>query len=295
LQRQALALDIGGGHVTAARVSLNTREILPGEVHRIVDPQASADVLLNAWAAAALEALAGNGPPARIGIAVPSPFDHAVGVSWMTHKFAALHGVNVRGGLQKCWVGTALDGVPVAFGNDADLFTLGEWWSGAARGAGRVIGITLGTGLGSGFVAGGQVITVGPDVPPDGELWDVPYHGGIAEDFASGQAVRRAYQSSGQEDYSASAAGIAALADAGDARARAAYAELGTRLGGILVPWVSRFRPDVAVFGGNVARAWRHFQPALETALPSVACRSTTHFEASALLGAAALGGEELT
>lgn len=287
-------MDIGGGHVTAARVDLNTRAVLPGEVHHVVDPSASADALLSAWAAAALEALAGNGPPVRIGVAVPSPFDHAAGVSWMTHKFAALHGVNVRDGLQDCWAGTALDGVRVAFGNDADLFTLGEWWGGAARGTGRVIGVTLGTGLGSGFVAGGQVVTAGPDVPPDGELWNVPYGGGIAEDFASGQAVRRAYQASLQEDYSASAAGIAALADAGAARARAAYAALGTHLGGILAPWVSRFRPDTVVFGGNVARAWKHFQPTLEAALPGVSCQLTTHFEASALLGAAALGGEEL-
>ena len=42
---QALALDIGGGHVTAARVGLTTREVLPGEIHHHVDPQASADVL----------------------------------------------------------------------------------------------------------------------------------------------------------------------------------------------------------------------------------------------------------
>lgn len=290
----ALVLDIGGGHVTAARVDLHKRTVLPGEVHRTVDPNASADALLNVWAAAALQALAGDGPPARIGIAVPSPFDHAAGVSWMTHKFAALHGVDVRSGLQDCWAGTVLDGVPLAFGNDADLFTLGEWWGGAARGTGRVIGVTLGTGLGSGFVAGGLVITSGPDVPPDGELWNVPYGGGIAEDFASGQAVRRAYQSSRHEDYSASAAGIAALADAGDARARAAYAELGTHLGGILAPWISRFRPDAVVFGGNVARAWKHFQPTLEATLPGVSCQLTTHFEASALLGAAALGDGKL-
>ncbi|CAM3442225.1 Glucokinase [Deinococcus saxicola] len=296
-QAQALALDIGGGHVSAARVDLNTRMVLPGEIHRAVDPNASADALLDAWAAAALEALAGDGldgdgPPARIGIAVPSPFDHAAGVSWMTHKFAALHGVSVRDGLRDCWAGTALADVSLAFGNDADLFTLGEWWGGAGRGAGRVIGVTLGTGLGSGFVADGHVVTSGPDVPPDGELWNVPYGGEIAEDFASGQAVRRVYQSSGQEDYSASAAGIAALADVGDARARAAYAELGTHLGGILTPWVAQFRPDAVVFGGNVSRAWAHFRSALEAALPGVSCRITMHFEGSALLGAAALGSQ---
>ncbi|QFP77028.1 ROK family protein [Deinococcus sp. AJ005] len=106
--------------------------------------------------------------------------------------------------------------------------------------------------------------------------------------------MRRAYQSSRHEEYSASAAGIAALPDAGDARALAVYAALGTHLGGILAPWVAQFRPDAVVFGGNVARAWKNFQSTLEAARQGVSCQLTTHFEASALLGAAALGNGKL-
>ena len=287
-EREALSLDIGGSHVTAARVSLQEREILTGKIDCPVDPEANAEVLLDTWAAAALEALDGYGPPARIGIAVPSPFDHAAGVSWMTHKFAALYGISVREGLKKRWAGTPLRDAPLAFGNDADLFTLGEWWGGAARGAERVIGVTLGTGLGSGFVAGGQIITAGLDVPPGGELWRVSFMGGVAEDFASGRAVTQIYESHGKNQRSA--AQVAALADAGDELAWLAFKKLGTHLGGILLPWVAHFRPDCVVIGGNVARAWKYFQPALEEALPGRSCRVTRHFEDSALLGAAALG-----
>ncbi|WP_245528331.1 ROK family protein [Deinococcus maricopensis] len=282
----ALALDIGGSHVTAAVVDASARAVLPSSrIHAPVPQDAPADVILEAWADAARHA-AGAARVDAIGLAVPAPFEYATGVSRLQHKFAALYGLNVLGGLRACLAGTPLAALPVVFGNDADLFALGEWWAGAARGEARVIGVTLGTGLGAGFIDAGAVITDRVDVPPGGELWNTPYLDGIAEAYACGAAVTRAYAA--QTGETASAAEVARRAPH-DPAARAAFETLGRHLGAILRPHVAAFGASCVVVGGNVARAWPLFSHALQGALPGVACRPSVRFDEAALLGAAVL------
>ncbi|MBB6097372.1 glucokinase [Deinobacterium chartae] len=284
----ALALDVGGSHVSAALVDLQRRQALP--VTRLhTDPDADAGTILDAWVQAARTAHAAGGhvPLAHIGLALPAPFDYRRGISRMQHKFAALYGLNVKEQLRARLRGSALETLDLRLANDADLFALGEAWSGAARGRARVIGITLGTGLGSGFVDRGRVVVEGPEVPPGGELWNTPYRSDIAETFACGAAVTRAYARQGQEALAA--AEVARRAETGDPIARQAFAELGHHLGEIIAPWVQRFEPDAIVIGGNVSRAWSLFSPALEAALPGTPCLPSALFEEAALLGAAAL------
>jgi glucokinase len=172
-------------------------------------------------------------------------------------------------------------------GNDADLFALGEWWAGAARGRARVIGLTLGTGLGSGFIAHGRIITSGPEVPTAGEIWNLAYLDGVAEDYVSGRAITTTYaRASG---LALSANEIARRAEDGDPAAHDAFAALGLHLARILEPHLVRFRPACIVVGGNIARAWPAFGPQLRVALSPVECQPSTRFEDATLLGAAAL------
>ena len=268
----AVTLDVGGSHVTAARVSLAGRRVR-AEARRTLGHDQPLQVLLDGWAAAALEVAAGlTERPSHLGIAVPGPFDLEAGVSWMTHKF------------------TLLDGVPAAFGNDADLFALGEWWAGAGAGTARMIGLTLGTGLGSGFVEDGRAVTSGPGVPPGGELWNVPHQGALAEAWASGAALTRAWAARTGEE--ATAREIAERAGGGDARAQAVFAAFGDDLAEILRPWVTRFGAQRVVLGGNVSRAALLFAPVLQAGLPGCEVRVSEHFERAGLLGAAALPAE---
>ena len=60
-----------------------------------------------------------------------------------------------------------LDPAWIRFLNDAEAFLLGESVAGAARGHAPRVGITLGTGLGSAFLADGEIVRSGPDVPPE--------------------------------------------------------------------------------------------------------------------------------
>src|SRR5205823_14123488 len=127
---------------------------------------------------------------------------------------------------------------------------LGEWWAGAAQGQERVIGLTLGTGLGSGFIARGQIITTGPEVPDGGEIWNLAYLDGVAEDYVSGQAVTATYARASGRTLPPSA--IARRAAQGEPAAREAFAVLASHLARILEPHLVRFRPTCIVIGGNI-------------------------------------------
>ena len=287
----AITLDIGGSHVTAAGVDLERRAVIEASFTR--DPvaqDATAEVLLQAWANAAQTAIQATPAAAvkHIGIAMPGPFDYARGISYLHHKFAALYGHNIADDLRTDWAQSALAHVPIHFANDAAVWALGEWWGGAARGLPRVIGITLGTGFGSGFVANGHIVTDGEPVPPGGELWNSPYLGDIAENFVAGAAIQRAYAA--RTGRPAPVSEIEQQASAGNADAQAVFSEMGQHLAHILQPWAAQFQPTCLVVGGNIARAWNHFHGALEAGLPNLTCRRTEQFEQSSLLGAAALG-----
>ena len=287
----ALAMDIGGSHVTAALVGLEARQVTQASLtRRPVDETAPAEMLISRWAGAALDAVqqASISSVTHAGIAMPGPFEYATGISRLTHKFAALNGCNVGQALSERWAGTPLAHVPVRFANDAALWALGEWWGGAARGTQRMIGVTLGTGLGSGFIDQGQIVTAGDQVPPNGEIWWVPYLDGIAEDYVSGRALAREYQKRTQRELNA--ASIAEAASSGDRDALAVFLVFGEHLAEAFRPWVERFHPDCLVVGGNIAHAWTLFSPSLNARLPGLACLPTEMYEISGLLGGAALG-----
>jgi glucokinase len=285
-----LALDIGGSHVTAALVDTALRNVIDTTRVRLsTDERGDANVILDGWAEAARRAsqAASSDRVVALGLAVPAPFDYARGISLMRHKFAALYEQPVLDLLRARLAGSGLESAPIRAGNDADLFALGEWWAGAGRGFVRVIGLTLGTGLGSGFVDRGQIVTSGPRVPEGGEIWNLPYLDGVAEDYVSGGAIAREYaQATGRTE---SAGDVASRALDGDSHAKHAFATLATHLARILAPLVARFEPECVVVGGNIARAWALFGPDLQSALAPVQTRPSQTFEDAALLGAAAL------
>ena len=290
LSGRALVMDIGGSHVSAAVVDLAARELMPRTRRRAyADASGSAGSILDTWAFVALDTLAPQSPAdiAAIGIAMPGPFDYAAGVSLMRHKYQALYHVDVIAELRGRWQGTALAAATVRVANDADLFALGEWWAGAARGCDAAIGLTLGTGLGSGFIRGGRIVSSGPGVPADGDLWNAPYLDGIAEDYACGAAIRRSYARGGRPQLPVEE--IARRAEAGDQAALDAFGQLAGHLAGILAARVAQFQPDCLVVGGNIARSWPLFGPRLQADLAPLACRPSALFEDAALLGAAAI------
>ncbi|OOV12541.1 hypothetical protein BXU09_17360 [Deinococcus sp. LM3] len=145
--------------------------------------------------------------------------------------------------------GTPLQDTPILFGNDADLFALGEWWAGAGEQL-DTIGVTLGTGIGSGFIRAGT----GPDRWPRraarGELWNTPFRGATVEDAVSGAALTRLTHR--HLGVALDARQLAAL-DA--SQSGPVWTAFGQTLGDVLAPGCRR--------SGRNGWCWRKHQPGL--------------------------------
>ena len=229
------ALDIGGSHVSAARVGLQSGSTEPWTAMRVpFGPDAGREELLGAIVGAAASVATGAGcsawpRPGRSTTSTASAWSRGLA------KLEGLYGVDLGREL-----GAALGGrTTVTFLNDAEAFLLGEAWAGAAAGHARAVGVTLGTGLGSAFLVDGRIVADDPSVPPEGSLHLAPFRGGPVEDVISARALRARH-----------GAEVAELARRGDA---AAFDELG--VGPRRVPRTLARAPSVRPASSSAARS----------------------------------------
>jgi glucokinase len=261
-----LVYDVGGSHISAATCSAPEYVLGPVAQARLPKEQSSAAFI---EVLAKLAEHAGFAPANVLGasLAMPGPFEYEVGVSWMRHKMPYLYGVNVGHALAARLGWPEAD---VRFLNDAAAFLWGEVGAGAARDVPRAVGITLGTGIGSGFAVDGRVLTEGMGVPPGGEIWNLPFEGGIVEDLISTRAIKQIYRDS--TGLEREVAEIAAGAP-GDPAAVEVFRKFGVALGRVLRLLLHDFAPQVVVLGGGIAHASRLFLPAAERELEGTALR----------------------
>ena len=145
--------------------------------------------------------------------------------------------------------------VPVKMNNDANVFVLGEAISGAGKGEAFVYGITLGTGYGHGFVWDGRILSGAHGTATEYGL--APYNDGTFEDYASGPALERNYESIAGE--SRTGLQIYKLAQTGNANALAAWSLLGRSVGHSLVYVTHLLDPGIIVVGGSLAAGFEFF------------------------------------
>lgn len=251
-------LEVGGTHVSAALIDTAGWVIVADTLtRRPLDSELSAQALLSAFVGAA-NALA-TPPGARWGVAMPGPFDYTRGIALFEDvgKFDSLRDVDVGAAL--C-AGITPAPESVSFLNDAEAFLLGEWLHGAATGYRRCAAVTLGTGVGSAFLADGEIVGSGPDVPPDGRAHRLYIDRRPLEDVVSRRAMRAAYGDA-TGDTSADVRDIADRARGGDPVAREVIDTAMRRLGTALAPWLARFGAEVVVVGGSMSASWDLFGP----------------------------------
>ena len=123
----ALGIDIGGSHITAAMVDLESRSIIAGSTLRTaVDASLNAEEILNTWCAL-IDSVQGSAPgtEAHLGIAMPGPFDYDHGISLIKDqpKFQNLYQVNIKNELAKR---LQVEPGNIRFINDAASFLQGE-------------------------------------------------------------------------------------------------------------------------------------------------------------------------
>ena len=236
-----------GGTKTLAAVVDREGEI-EQQVVRATD--VSSQEALLAGLDAVVEELRGGREIAALGFGIPSRVDQRSGRAVASVNIP-LADVDFRDRMRE------RHGLPVGIDNDANAATIGEWKSGAAKGARHVVMLTLGTGVGGGLILDGRPfrgstgvgaelghIVIGIDGPPCG----CGGHGHL-ESYAAGRvadaAARRLY-GEGSDGHE-----LVAKAKERDAEAVKALAEIGRHLGAGIASLVNIFEPEVVVVGGG--------------------------------------------
>jgi glucokinase len=294
----AIGADIGGSHISCAAVDLKTGKILKETITgREVNNQAQAAEIIGVWAEALSVSIShvGRERVRGIGFAMPGPFDYVKGISYIkgVTKYENLYGINIGDA-----IASKLDlhhDFLIRFMNDASSFAVGEAWTGSSAGADRSLAITLGTGFGSAFISNRIPIVDGPEVPRLGCIYHIPYRDGIADDYFSTRWFTGEYKRTTGKELK----GVRELAElaASDKTASALFTDFGTRLGEFLAPWLTGFRAEMLVIGGNISHAYNLFGDVFEATLKKERCNSKVALSAlkedAAILGSAYLLDEE--
>lgn len=264
-----IGVDVGGSHISCAFVHKTTGEIIDESLVEIkIDSNGSIQEFTESlrllfkklYAATTQKSFSG------IGIAMPGPFDYENGISKIkgVQKFDALYDVNIKSIFREV---VNKHDIPVHFTNDATCYALGEYYSGAAQNSKKTIVVTLGTGFGSTFLIDGVTQSIeGNGVPADGYLYNVPFGESIADDYFS----TRWFVNTCKEKFGLDISGAretANLAKINDSRALAVFEEFAENLTEMIFPWVDKFKPDVFVIGGSIAKSFPFFLDKLDNKL----------------------------
>lgn len=200
-----------------------------------------------------------------IGIGVPGPVrsdgvvDGCVNLGWGT--------VYVAEDL------SALTGLKVKVGNDANVAALGEMWQGGAKGSKDVVMVTLGTGVGGGIIVDGKVVAGAHGA--GGEIGHITVNNdeiepcncgqyGCLEQYTSATGIVRmakrklakTSEETGLRSYTdLTAKDIFDEAKGGDEVALGLVDELGDILGSALSNLSCVVDPEIIVIGGGVSKA----------------------------------------
>ncbi|MDR2405627.1 MAG: ROK family protein [Deltaproteobacteria bacterium] len=270
-----LALDIGGTNVKSGLVS-RRGEILhfrsfptneaptPEKLIRLISKR-----LKELW----LEAGA-NKRPKALAIGAPGWIKPKEGIVVMAPNIPGWKDIPITRLMSQ-----ALD-IPAVLENDANLYALGEWLSGAGKGFDNVIVITLGTGVGGGLILGGRLWN--GSFTSAAEIGHIPIGGnqrlcgcgrvGCLETVASALGVanvarerllageKTIYTGKG-EDLNSEI--MMDLASRGDSLSLSAFREAGIAMGVVLSGIFNLLGLEAAVIGGGGAGAFRFLEPSI--------------------------------
>lgn len=274
-----IGVDIGGSHISAARVQLGNGEVVLSDFHEaVIDTFKDKESIIEAWSKVIL-AVSGNSKDIKVGIAMPGPYDYKNGISLIKDqgKMGSLYQLSVKSLLAES-LGISTN--QLEFTNDAEAFLLGESFAGSGKEFQNSIGITLGTGLGSAIKV--------YDVVKDGKLWTAPFRDGIAEDylgtvwFKNFALTQFGIQISGVKDI---------LKEDFDSEvSKIIFNEFGKTFGEFLFPYLIRLHSEGVVLGGKISLASEYFLPSTYAYLKlmgySIPFKISALGEKAALIGA---------
>jgi glucokinase len=267
-----LGVDVGGTKVAVAAVVGGRAEHLE-QAPTVLD---SPGALLDGLESTARRVIEATGPPAAVGVGVPSQIEYATGRVESSVNIP-LTGVPLREELSRRFR------VPVYVDNDANCAALAEAQLVDDGPAAVLLMLTLGTGVGGGVVIGGQIyrgahglgaelghFTLDPDGPPC--PGNCPGRGCL-EAYCSGQALERdatefARDMPGSglakvldEHGRVSGRALVGAAAEGDPDALRVFDHFARMLGVAIAGYVNVFEPEYIVIGGGLSRASELYLP----------------------------------
>ena len=291
----AVGLDIGGTHITAAIIDIVAMKMIDFSLHKeSFDSNLPVAEVMTIWEKAIRTSIENSKVEKTTGLAVcmPGPFDYTAGVCWIKgqSKYEHFYGLNVRDLFQNK-LNLSAD-FPILFENDAVCFGKGEVFKDSDNLSKKVMAITIGTGLGACFIDKGISIASGELVPTDGEIYNLPFKDGIAEDYVSARGLLAKYFALSGKKLN-NCLELFNLAKAEDQIAMKAFEEMGEDLAEIVMPWLEKFATDTFIVGGKIANASEFFLPIFNKKIKesgsNVTVSVSTDNEIAALLGATSL------
>ena len=260
MDERVIGVDLGGTKILAGLVDRNGVV----ERHRETPTPTESQASLLEGLDEAVRALRDDRVVA-VGFGVPSQIDHTTGTIRGSVNIP-LGSLSFRSAMEERF------GLPVSLDNDGNAAALGEYASGAGRGARSMLMFTLGTGCGGGVVQDGVLYRGWAEfghivIEFDGLPCQGFCHGrGHLEPYVTGVAATRI----AQELFGPAADShrLVRLANEGDEEARDALAGIGRRLGAGIASMCNVFGADLAVIGGGFGVAGYDWlaPAALETA-----------------------------
>ena len=291
----AVGIDIGGTHITTAIIDIKNMKVMDLSLYKeSFDSNLPVEEVMDIWEKAIRTSFKNSKVEKTSGLAVcmPGPFDYTNGICWIKgqSKYEHFYGLNVRDlFLDKL---NLSNDYPILFENDAACFGKGEVFKDSDNLSKKVMAITLGTGLGACFIDKGESITTGSSVSKDGEIYDLPYKDGIAEDYVSVRGLLAGYFALSGKKLN-NGLELFNLAEAEDEKAIKAFEKMGEDLATIVIPWLEKFSADSFIIGGKIANASAFFLPTfnkkIKEAGSNVTVTVSTDNEIAALLGATSL------
>ncbi|MCP2029759.1 glucokinase [Flavobacterium sp. HSC-32F16] len=259
----AIGLDIGGTHITAGVINKTEMKVIDSSIYKeSFNSNLPVNEVIDIWKNVINTAIENSKAENIIGIAVcmPGPFDYEKGICWIKDqsKYEHFYGLNVRELLLES-LNFSHD-FPVLFENDAVCFGKGEVFKQQENLSKKVMAVTLGTGLGACFIDKGVSISTGNSVPADGEIYNLLYKEGIAEDYVSARGLLSNYKSLQNMDLN-NGLELYNLAINENQSAIKAFETLGEDLAEVIIPWIKDFSADHIIIGGKIANASDLFLP----------------------------------
>ena len=191
-----------------------------------------------------------------LSVACPGPLDSKNGIILDTPNIKFLQNVNIKKELEdKCKM-------PVYIENDANLFSLGEWYSHYKQNN-IVVGVTLGTGLGFGLIINGELFKGGNGFAMEYGL--SPFEWGICEkNVCISYIKQRSKELYGEEVRPVI---IEKYVKNNDKKAIQIYDDFGENLGIVLSHIVNMIDPEIITIGGGLSKAFECYKDKMSSTL----------------------------